>query len=102
MVYLRWNTDEIRGLEELCLSYVVTECSSDGSVQREVGFTSSGEAVHRAPDPQAKSFLFDLQVIALPEKPESCMSAQEFAAAWRSVGLPPNNSFKPNPLRGSA
>ena len=98
MIYLHWD-QEIRGLAELGLSRIVTECSSDGSVQREIGFDASGSAVHRAPDPNARFFLFDLQVIALSKPTGSCMSPHEFSQAWHSVGLPPNNSFNPKPLR---
>ena len=84
MIYLRWDKDEITGLERFGLSQVVTECAPDGSVLREVGFDSSDRPVHRAPDPSAKFFMFDLQLIELNGL-TTCMSVDEFNAAWHGL-----------------
>ena len=100
MIYLHWDRSEIEGLERLGLSHIVTECGNNGAVLREVGFDLAGRPVHRAPSPST-AFLFELQQVALSDKTSS-MSATQFDAAWFDASLPPNNSFKPNPLRGSA
>ncbi|PPJ42860.1 MULTISPECIES: hypothetical protein [unclassified Pseudoxanthomonas] len=100
MIYLRWGKSEIEGIERFGLSHIVTECGADGSVLREIGFDDADMPVHRAPIPPA-IFLFDSQLVDLSNK-ISVMSAAQFDAAWLDAGLPPNNSFKPNPLRGSA
>ena len=100
LIYLSWERGDLARLESLGLCRVITECADDGTVVREVGFDESGTPVHRAPDPGTTLHLFDNQVIAGVSSAISCMSLQEFAAAWSAV--PSNNSFKPKPLRGSA
>ena len=101
MIYLRWSTSDIKGIEDFGLSAVVTECTPDGSVRREIGFDAADQVVHRAPDPHAKFFLFDLQSVLAPGS-DSCMSGDEFTTLWEAAAARSNNSFKPKPLRGSA
>jgi len=100
MIYLRWGASDIKGLHDLGLDAVVTECSANGVVLREVGLDRSGCAVHRAPDPAAEFFLFELQRVRLASS--SDISGEEFSDLWQAAAARPNNSFKPKPLRGSA
>lgn len=86
MIHLRWGIGEMAGLERTGLSHVVTACGADGSVVREIGFDDAGRPVHRAPDPSARFFLFDgakVEVAGLT----ACMSAEQFASAWRDAGV---------------
>jgi len=85
MIYMRWGIGEITGLESTGLSHVVTACDAEGSVVQEIGFDGSGRPIHRAPDPSSRFFLFDGAKVGIAGQ-TVCMSAEQFASAWRDAG----------------
>lgn len=84
--YRRWTKTDIRNLEKSTgLREVWTEVDEDGSVQREIGFSSTNEVAHGWDHSRRPGGIFEMAVVEPRWGANDAIRRADFEARWEEA-----------------